>query len=299
MKSFLGTIAVFVLAASIGFASDDFGPFATARSAWPDAFVPGKVATIDFAGEELYAFAGEAESFFEGEFAESESELREEAILDAKANFFEVMTEGDHTRTVSLSGLRVAYRWREESFYFVVCVVPRRNVRVSPKTAPSAVSSSPLPATSSPSTPVAAPPPVVSPSAGERGTPKTEKSTIVNSSGDAPWMDDRIRALRKRLVANPDDPLPRLELARFYAQSGDSGRAVRHYEALARKLAEKPSVMADHEAAASMVEAAEYAQSAGNEAKALKFYRVGWRRHDPELQQRITTAISLLRLHVD
>ena len=118
------------------------------------------------------------------------------------------------------------------------------------------------------------------------------------SPGTTP-LEDRIRTLRKRLADNPDDPLSRLELSRIFAQTGETGRAVRHYEALARKLTEKPDVMTNHEAAAAMVEAAEYAQSVGNEAKALKFYRVGWRRHDPELQQRITTAISLLRLHVD
>ncbi|MBQ6102432.1 MAG: hypothetical protein IJL06_02050, partial [Kiritimatiellae bacterium] len=132
MKTLPGAAVLLALAASAVSAKDDLGSFADARSAWPDAFVPGKTATVDLAGEALYAFAGEAESFFDGEFAESDAELYEEATLDAKARFYETMSGGDASRSVSLSGLRVAYRWAEGSMRRVVCVVPRRNVKVSP-----------------------------------------------------------------------------------------------------------------------------------------------------------------------
>lgn len=132
MKTVPGIVAVLALTASAAFARDDLGSFADARAAWPDAFVPGKVATIDRAGEELYAFAGEAESFFPGEMAESDAELYEEATLDAKTRFYETMAGDNPSRSVSLSGLRVAYRWAEGPLRRVVCVVPRRNVAVSP-----------------------------------------------------------------------------------------------------------------------------------------------------------------------
>jgi len=48
-----------------------------------------------------------------------------------------------------------------------------------------------------------------------------------------------------------------------------------------------------------MVEAAEHARATGDEAQALKFYRSAWKLDDPDLQPRITAAISLLRLRVD
>ena len=287
MKTFPAALAVLAMIATTGLAKDDLGPIDAARSAWPDAFVPGKVASIDRAGEALFAFAGEADVFFPGE---SESNLREEAVLDAKANFFAAMTDGDRSRSVRLSGMRVAYHWREGDKLLVLCVAPRGSVTVSPPApapvAPAPASGAAVAPTTAPTVAPALVPPASRPAHGKP------------SLGPTP-LEDRIRSLRKRLADNPDDPLSRLELSRIFVQTGETGRAVRHYEALARKLTEKPDVMTDHEAAAAMVEAAEYAKSVGNEAKALKFYRVGWRRHDPELQQRITTAISLLLLHVD
>ena len=84
---------------------------------------------VDRAGEAFYAFAGAAESFFEGEFAESDAELYEEATLDAKARFYEWMAKGAPTLSFSLSGLRIAYRWADGAMRYVVCVVPRRNVK--------------------------------------------------------------------------------------------------------------------------------------------------------------------------
>ncbi len=292
MKAFPGTLPVFAILVTLAtesLAKDDLGPIDQARAAWPAAFIPGEGVSADLAGEAFYAFAGEAESFFPDE---TENDLREEAVLDAKANFFASMTQGDRSRTVSMSGFRVAYHWREGGVFRVVCVVPRRSVSVSPA---NSSTTSPTPAAAAPTSTEASPGRTPTSLAGtEPSAPRKPRP----NAGTTP-LEDKIRAYRKRLADNPDDPLSRLELSRIFAQTGETGRAVRHYEALARKLAEKPSVMTDHEAAAAMVEAAEYAQSVGNEAKALKFYRVGWRRHDPELQQRITTAISLLRLHVD
>lgn len=115
-------------------------PSARARAVWPDAFVPGKVAVVEYRGESCYAFAGEAEDFFPGEGLETEAELHDEAVLDAKSHFYEVLSGGDSSRVVGLSGAFVAYRWAEGPMRYVVCMVPVsavtiRSAVVEPKSA--------------------------------------------------------------------------------------------------------------------------------------------------------------------
>ena len=307
MKTVPGIVAVLALTASAAFARDDLGSFADARAAWPDAFVPGKVAIVDFAGEGFYAFAGEAESFFPGEMAESDAELYEEATLDAKARFYATMSGGDASRTISLSGLRVAYRWAEGPLRRVVCVVPRRNVAVSPPVSgpePLAPVAEPVGNTS-----IANPPSPESAAESAPGGTNAPTSTPTSlesppapaegSSSDEIPVDAKIRACREGLAETPDDPFLRLRLARLFAQSGQASRATRHYNALVKRLASDRNVMPVHDAAAAMVEAAEHARMTGDEAQALKFYRSAWKLGDSELQSRITAAIALLRLHVD
>jgi len=302
MKALPETAAVLVLVASATFAKDDLGPFADARSSWPDAFVPGKVATVDLAGEALYAFAGEAESFFDGELAESNAELYEEATLDAKARFYETMSEGDTSRSVSLSGLRVAYRWTEGPMRRVVCVVPRRNVKVSPSVSTPTPAAA-LPGPSEPDSGGTAPIPAsdMAPPPASDTAPLPAHATEADevSSPDEIPVEAKIRACREQLAESPDDPLLRLRLARLFAQSGQASRATRHYNALVKRLASDRNAMPIHDAASAMVEAAEHARATGNEAQALKFYRSAWKLGDSELQSRITAAIALLQLHVD
>lgn len=87
---------------------------------------------VDYHGEPCYAFAGEAEDLFPGEGRETEAELHEEAVLDAKAHFFEVLSDGDPSRVVGLSGAFVAYRWADGPMRHVVCMVPVSAVTVTP-----------------------------------------------------------------------------------------------------------------------------------------------------------------------
>ena len=312
MKSISRPIAVLLLAADVASALNDLGPLAEARAVWPDAFVPGKVTAVDFAGETFYAFAGEAESFFSGEFAESDAELYEEATLDAKARLYGTLSEGDKSRSVALSGLRIAYRWADGPMRRVVCIVPRQNVNVSPSVSiPSQSASVPESAGDTPTSRlphsgqvsarnlVDGVPDATNPVIDTATVPiPVDKSDRLSSSGEIP-IEARIRVCRDRLAETPDDPFLRLRLARLFAESGQSSRAARHYCALVKRLAADRSAMSVHDAAAAMVEAAEHARATDNDAQALKFYRSAWKLNDPELQPRITAAISFLRLHID
>lgn len=313
MKTFPGIVIILALGASIGFSKDDLGPFADARRTWPEAFVPGKFSVANHAGEELYAFAGEAESFFTGEFAESDAELFEEATLDAKARFLKTMTKDDPARSIVLSGLRVAYRWAEGPLRRVVCVVLKKNVSVVAGNPafdkPKKFISKDVPSVAT----VSCAPKVkrVQPSCATNGLPDIElqaalpcgevleTNTSDAASADETQIEAKIRVCRERLTERPDDPFIRLRLARLFAQSGQSARATRHYRALVSRLASDKSAMPLHDAASTMVEAAEHARATGNDAQALKFYRSAWKIGDPNLQPRITAEISLLLLKLN
>jgi hypothetical protein len=132
VSGFLASLAVFIATALAACRMDmpsDL-PLERARAVWPDAFVPGKVAVIDYHGQLHYAFAGEAEDYFPGEGLETEAELHEEAVLDAKTRFYGVMSGGDPSRLVGLSGTFVPYQWVEGPMRYVVCMVPVSAVRL-------------------------------------------------------------------------------------------------------------------------------------------------------------------------
>ena len=93
--------------------------------------MPGKAEVVDCGGVPHYAFAGEAEDYFPGEGRETEAELFDEAVLDAKTRFYGILSGGDPSRRVELSGLFVARHWTEGPVHRVVCMVPVSAVRVT------------------------------------------------------------------------------------------------------------------------------------------------------------------------
>ena len=141
--------------------------------------------------------------------------------------------------------------------------------------------------------------PAPPPAPGAEARDASDTGSDATPSSDEIPVDAKIRACREGLAETPDDPFLRLRLVRLFAQSGQASRATRHYNALVKRLASDRNVMPVHDAAAAMVEAAEHARATGDEAQALKFYRSAWKLNDPDLQLRITAAVSLLRLRGD
>ena len=115
-----------LVGAGIAFAADEAVPPVQTPTPPADASVPGKVELeiVDCGGVPHYAFAGEAEDYFPGEGLETEAELYEEAVLDAKTRFYGILSGGDPSRRVELSGLFVARHWAEGPMRRVVCMVP-------------------------------------------------------------------------------------------------------------------------------------------------------------------------------
>ena len=124
------TFLVFGLPLAI-LAKNELGTIESAQQNYPDAFAPGKVLEVDHDGKSWYAFAGEAEQCFSGKYAESETELFDEATLDAKSNFLSILSHGDSKAKVTMSGLRIAYQYADGAFRRVVCMVPVDSVSVS------------------------------------------------------------------------------------------------------------------------------------------------------------------------
>lgn len=267
---------------------DELGPIADAKAAWPEAFVPGNLVEASFGGTVFYAFAGEAEQFFSGKYAEPDSELYEEAVLDAKARLFESLSKGDPDASVSMSGLRTAYKFADGAFRRVVCVVPRDSVsRATSKDSATAASTGPA------ESPASAPP---APANAKCAAPAVEAKSANSSPGPekAP-LKLRIRKCRERIRESPDDYLLRRRMARLKAEGGKNAEAARCYESMALLLSKTDS-LPDNDKASLLLEGAEYARDNGRPAQALKLYRLISKLGLPGYTQNASEEISLLLL---
>ena len=131
MRTLSGTAVVALLSAGMAFAADTAVALAEAPEDPTDAAVLERLDVVDCGGVPHYAFAGEAEDYFPGEGLETEAELYEEAVLDAKTRLYGILSGGDSSRHVELSGFFVARHWSEGPMRHVECMVPVSAVHVS------------------------------------------------------------------------------------------------------------------------------------------------------------------------
>ena len=97
-------VAIFVVfCAAVIMAFEDLGPLKTAQRKYPQIFKTGSVNVITINKIPCYVFSAEAEQAFSGDFAETESELYEEAVLSGKSNFYEFLSKKDKNVSVSMS----------------------------------------------------------------------------------------------------------------------------------------------------------------------------------------------------
>ena len=73
---------------------------------------------------------GEAEKCFDGDMAESDAELFQEATLDAKKNLYKHLTKEDKTLTVRMNGVKKLYEYSEEKMRRVVLFVAKSDVEI-------------------------------------------------------------------------------------------------------------------------------------------------------------------------
>lgn len=109
---------------------DELGPLADAQRENPSYFEKGAVHRVDVDGVEHWIFSGDSDTS-DGFFALSDAERWAEAELDARRNLLRHVAGGAKNASAEVSGLFVAYRFRDGTTFRVVCLVPVENVRVS------------------------------------------------------------------------------------------------------------------------------------------------------------------------
>ena len=127
MKAFVFVMFSF-FCSFLAFAIIELGSLDVARKNHPAVFVPGNVLEYTVGTVNGYVYNGEAEKCFDGDMAESDAELFQEATLDAKKNLYKHLTKEDKTLTVRMNGVKKLYEYSEEKMRRVVLFVAKSDV---------------------------------------------------------------------------------------------------------------------------------------------------------------------------
>lgn len=133
----LGLMICSVFGGLACFALGEFGEFNSIRQSHPEFFRPGVVEDAHLGDEPWYVYCGEAEKCFN---EEQDSELYEEAEVQAKLNFYSYFQEKEKNPSVKVgvATARKLYQFAEGKMYYVVLGVPKSGVSVSVPVAKSA-----------------------------------------------------------------------------------------------------------------------------------------------------------------
>lgn len=309
MKTSISVLTILVLCHST-LALNELGNLAVAREKHPAIFVSGNVLEYSIAGTAGYVFNGEAEQCFTGDMAESDSELYQEAVLDAKNNLRKYLIEHTKVEAFQMSGVRKLYEYPDGKMRRVVLFVAKEAISACPvqttftcyvrtnmventngvltpmptSVAPGAISSNIVAAASSNATPC-----VKSP----------DKRSEETSS-----RVDRLAIYLKQINDDPNDCVAMSKAAKTYARQGNLADASLLYGRIVKVVLanEKMDKMF---AAGLLMEAARFERNNGNIDYALKYYRLfnrcdglrRWKLHD--MVDEANKNISSLLLKAD
>ena len=126
----LGLLTFYLLCGLTCLALGEFGEFQSARQSHPEFFRPGVVEDARLGDESWYVYCGEAEKCFN---EEQDSELYEEAEVQAKLNFYSYFQKKEKNPAVKVGVAtgRKLYQFTEGKMYYVVLGVPKSGVSVS------------------------------------------------------------------------------------------------------------------------------------------------------------------------
>lgn len=280
----LGLLISVVLAAGSSFAMNEFGDLGTAKGKHPDFFRPGTVAKASLGGSEWYVYCGDAEKCFKDE---SDSELYEEAEVQAKMNFFNHFAKKDPAVKVEVKGAVKMYQCADGAQRLVVMGVPVKNVVVTTE----AKKEDPPPAEKKPAV---APAPVKADASVQKPVeaPKSVAVDLKNELSDA----DKLEILRGRLEKMPCDYHLRIRMARIFARQGKIKRALNNYSEAAR-LMDFDAMRLDADMVCALFEVAKYEDQNGEGARALKHYRILLKMGNRDISRYANSRISDLLLH--
>ena len=305
----LGLMICCVLGGLTCLALGEFGEFNSVRQSHPEFFRPGVVEDARLGDEPWYVYCGEAEKCFN---EEQDSELYEEAEVQAKLNFYSYFQKKEKNPAVKVgvATARKLYQFTEGKMYYVVLGVPKSGVSVSvpvakpappvtvqkkPASQPSLPAAqvvvSPAKETEKPQTPHPAVPAVVSkPTVTPVSPPVTSDAVpavgIAVSAAGQPAAEapadvkqpdeigdaEKLKILRARLVKNPGDFHTRIRIAKIFDSQGNEKRALRNYSDAARLLVLAKDAAVDEKIDV-LSEIASYEEGHGAGALALKHYR--------------------------
>ena len=280
----LGLLIICVIDGLTCLAMGEFGEFQSVRQVHPEFFKPGVVEDALLGDVPWYVYCGEAEKCFN---EEQDSELYEEAEVQAKLNFYSFFQNKAKNPAVKVevSTARKLYQFVDGKMYYVVLGVPKSGVTVS---APVAKPTPPVivnnvvksqPIQQPVSTPVRAADNILKPqlqpspvATSAVGVPVADAPVDAKKTED---MDDaeKLKILRARLATNPGDFRVRIRMARIFDAQKNERRALRNYADAARLLVLDKNVSID-EKIDTLHEIAAYEEGHGAGALALKHYRV-------------------------
>ena len=262
-------------------AINELGSLTDARKSHPAIFVPGNVLKYMVSGKNGYVYNGEAEQCFAGSMAESDAELYQEAVLDAKNNLYKFLTKGDKSLSVQMSGAVKLYEFVDDKYRRVVCFVAKDNVVISQKpkieNRIDAVPVAELKTDDSIQTQAVVrieankDVQVKDDGASQLTSQTTQVVESVQQSEITPA--DKLAECLNRLSKNPSDCLLLSRAARLYMRQEDVVNAKNMYSRMVQCIVSNERI--EREIAAELLaEAAAFSENTGDVNTALKYYRL-------------------------
>jgi|SRR5574344_620460 hypothetical protein len=277
MKTFI--VAMFSVICSLSASAiNELGSLDVARKNHPAVFVPGNVLEYSVGTVKGYAYNGEAEKCFDGDMAESDAELFQEATLDAKKNLYKHLTKEDKTLTIRMNGVKKLYEYSEGKMRRVVLFVAQSDVEVLKRESSVQPEKVVMPIAVTTQSVVVAEQQVNINDA-NKGTPISipEHSDVSNSVQAVKESRDnevdRLGAYLKAIEANPSDCVSISRAAKLYARRDQILEAKKLYSNLVKQVVMNEKM--DKEFAAGLLlEAAKFEKVNGDVDCALKYYRL-------------------------
>ena len=312
MKTPICLLVVLVLCFT-SFALNELGALDTARAKYTSLFVPGNVIEYTITGSSGYVFNGEAEQCFTGDMAESESELYQEAVLNAKNNLRKYLVEHKKVDAFQLSAVKKLYEYPEGKMRRVVLFVAKDAISACTEPTVAIATNKVLiskgtsnPARKSEMSSMGPTNGVISSSKTVTSDANT-KSCVTRteqSYDDAASRVDKIAIYLKQMKDDPNDCIVLSKVAKIYARQGRLADASILYSRIV-KIVLSEEKMDKMFAAGLLMEAARFERNNGNVDHALKYYRLfnrcdglrRWKLHD--MVDEANKNISVLLLSAD
>jgi len=308
----LGLLLSAVVLAISAYALNDWGDIVEIKETHPDYFRPGAVLKVEHLGEDWYVYCGEAEKCFKDE---TDSELYEEAVVQAKMYLFGYFSKDDPRVKVEVVGARRLYQFQDGNFRCVVMGVLAKDVKIisgekrlqdnDATKGQDSIYDASYKEEMAPANRIAQP---MSTNLQKGMPPKQEKcgdkGAIEVDGSKKTSVEDKISEyekldlLRARLEANPKDYHTRIRMGRIFAAQGKVKRALNNYNDAARLMI-FDDCAPDGDKVDDLFEIAKYEDANFEYSRALKHYRALLRMRDKDKAKYANARISALLLKCD